>query len=84
MQNTTYYERRHYRFLSNNITIHVFVFLGLFAVQGYAVTLNPIFNNLRGAVVCRGNLRRVYAYKDSNREKELTPRWSANGQLGIL
>jgi hypothetical protein len=41
MQNTKYYEKIHYRFLSSNITIHAFVFLGLFAILGYAATLNP-------------------------------------------
>lgn len=41
VQDIKYYERIHYRFLSNNITIHAFVFLGLFALLGYAATLNP-------------------------------------------
>jgi hypothetical protein len=41
MQNKKYYEKPHYRFLSSNITIHAFVLLGLFAMLGYAATLNP-------------------------------------------
>lgn len=41
MPDTKYYEKIHYRFLSNKIAIHAFVFLGLFALLGYAATLNP-------------------------------------------
>ncbi|RPJ63686.1 MAG: hypothetical protein EHM12_01680 [Dehalococcoidia bacterium] len=40
MQNTKYYEKPHYRFLSNNVTIHAFVLLGLLAILGYAATSN--------------------------------------------
>ncbi|MBN1374567.1 MAG: hypothetical protein JXA01_00270 [Dehalococcoidia bacterium] len=40
MSDTKYYERIHYRFLSNTVTIHVFVFLGLFALLGSIAASN--------------------------------------------